>query len=218
MSDAGLPKITPLPDGPLTLEENAAAGNCLCGPDGTPLAEQGPHLLCRCGGSEAKPFCDGTHMSNGFSGENVSDRRRDHRDDYDGDGIVVHDNRHACSHAEECIHGAPEVFHKMHRPWITPRGADADAVAEVIRRCPSGALAYARDGAEWRDEQRPPRVRVMPGGPYRIEGGIRLVVDEDLWADEVSREHYTLCRCGGSLNKPFCDGTHWRNGFAEAGE
>ncbi|HEX9093826.1 MAG TPA: CDGSH iron-sulfur domain-containing protein [Coriobacteriia bacterium] len=218
MSDTSLPKITPLPDGPLALEENAAAGQCLCGGDDRPLPDPGPHMLCRCGGSSSKPFCDGTHMSNGFSSENVSDRRRDHRDDYEGEGLVVHDNRHACAHAEECIHGAPEVFHKMHRPWVTPAGADPDHVAEVIRRCPSGALSHSRDGEELRDLDRPPRVIVRAGGPYHVQGFVRLAVDEDAWADRVSREHYALCRCGGSLNKPFCDGTHWRNGFAEAGE
>ena len=218
MPDDGLPRITPLPDGPLALEENASAGRCLCARDGESVREPGPHMLCRCGGSGSKPFCDGTHLSNGFSSENQSDRRRDHRDDYEGDGIVVHDNRHACSHAEECIHGAPDVFHRMHRPWITADRGDADATAEVIRRCPSGALSYAREGAEWSAIDRPPRVRVMPGGPYRVEGNVELAVDDDVWAEGVGREHFALCRCGGSLNKPFCDGTHWRNGFAEAGE
>lgn len=218
MPETGLPRITPLPDGPLALEENASAGHCLCRADEEPYDVQGPHSLCRCGGSESKPFCDGTHMTNGFSSENTSDRRRDHCDDYEGDGIVVHDNRHACAHSEECIHGAPEVFHKMHRPWITPAGAGADAIAEVIRRCPSGALSYTQGGPPWQGIDRPPRVRVMPGGPYRIEGGVELAIEEDVWADGVGREHYALCRCGGSLNKPFCDGTHWRNGFADAAE
>lgn len=218
MSDTRPPKITPLPDGPLALEENAAAGRCLCRGDRDAFEVQGPHMLCRCGGSATKPFCDGSHMSNGFTSENVSERRHDHRVEYQGDGMVVRDNRHACAHAEECIHGAPEVFHKMHRPWITPEGADPDALSEVVRRCPSGALSYSRNGEEWLDEDRPPTVRVMPGGPYRIQGGVELAVDECEWASGVGREHYALCRCGGSRNKPFCDGSHWRNGFADAGE
>ena len=218
MADTGSPKITPLPDGPLALEECGSANPCLSGADGEPLRERGPHMLCRCGGSASKPFCDGTHVCNGFSSENLSDRRRDERIDYEGEGIVVHDNRQQCAHAEECIHGAPEVFHKMHRPWITPASGDADHTAEVIRRCPSGALAYSRPGEEWRETERPARVRVMPGGPYRVEGGIELVVDEGAWAEGVGREHYALCRCGGSKNKPFCDGTHWRNGFSDSGE
>jgi CDGSH-type Zn-finger protein len=61
-------------------------------------------------------------------------------------------------------------------------------------------------------------VLVRPGGPYEVVGGIGLQIGEDEWAEQVSREHYTLCRCGGSSNKPFCDGTHWKNGFADAGE
>lgn len=215
--ETGRPRITPLNNGPLVLDERGAA-HCLCRLDGSPYEVSGTAVLCRCGGSSRKPFCDGTHAEIGFRSECVSDRRNDHRDEYPADDITVHDNRHACGHAEECIHGAPEVFHKMHRPWITPEKADADKIADVISRCPSGALAYMRDGVEHASIDRPPRVFVRPGGPYGVQGGVELAVEEDAWAEGVTREHYTLCRCGGSSNKPFCDGTHQKNGFAERGE
>lgn len=218
MSDSDeLPRISLLRNGPLVLGDHGL-GACLCRDDGTAYEVHGAAVLCRCGGSARKPFCDGTHASIGFSDERVSDRRHDHRDDYAGAGITVHDNRHACAHSERCIHGAPEAFHKMHRPWITPDAVDPDHLAEVVSRCPSGALSHTRDGVERRDFERAPRVVVLPGGPYEVTGGVGLAVGEDEWAVEVSREHYTLCRCGGSSNKPFCDGTHWKNGFAEAGE
>jgi CDGSH-type Zn-finger protein len=212
-----IPGITPLRNGPLVLDDQGV-GDCLFRADGTSHEVHGTAVLCRCGASSRKPFCDGTHASIGFTSERVSDRRRDHRDDYAGVGIVVHDNRQACAHSENCINGAPQVFHKMHRPWITPDAADPDTTAAVIERCPSGALSCTRGGVERRDLDRPPRVLVRPGGPYEVVGGVALRIHEDEWADEVSREHYTLCRCGGSSNKPFCDGTHWKNGFAEAGE
>lgn len=211
------PKSTPLKNGPLVLDDKGV-GECLCRDDGSPYDVHGTAVLCRCGGSSRKPFCDGTHASIGFTSECVSDRRHDHRDDYEADGITVHDNRQACAHAERCIHGAPEVFHKMHRPWITPEAADPDAIAAVVERCPSGALSYTRDGVEHRDLDSAPQVLVRPGGPYEVSGGVELEVGEDEWAEGVSREHYALCRCGGSSNKPFCDGTHWKNGFADAGE
>jgi len=50
-------------------------------------------------------------------------------------------------------------------------------------------------------------------GPYAITGGIELV--DQLPGEGASTEHYTLCRCGGSKNKPFCDGTHWHIGFKD---
>lgn len=211
------PRITPLADGPLVLDQQDAP-DCLCHDDGTAYEVHGTAVLCRCGGSGRKPFCDGTHASNGFKSECVSDRRQDHRDDYEAPEITVHDNRQACAHAEECVRGAPEVFHKMHRPWITLEAADADRIADVIRRCPSGALAFSRGGVEYREADRPPRVVVQPGGPYGVQGGVELEIGDDQWAGGVTREHYTLCRCGGSQNKPFCDGAHFRNGFAEKGE
>jgi len=218
MSDAPrVPKITPLKNGPLVLDDQGV-GECLCRDDGSPHDVHGTAVLCRCGASSRKPFCDGSHASNGFVSECVSERRHDHRDDYEAEGITVHDNRHACAHAERCIHGAPEVFHKMHRPWITPDAADPAAIASVVELCPSGALSYSRDGVEHRDLDRAPRMLVRPGGPYEATGGIELVIGEDAWAEGVSREHYALCRCGGSSNKPFCDGTHWKNGFADSGE
>ena len=65
---------------------------------------------------------------------------------YTGEKIDVSYDRALCWHAAECIRGLPEVFHPENRPWITPDAADPDLVAEVVRRCPSGALRYERHG------------------------------------------------------------------------
>ena len=92
-------------------------------------------------------------------------------------------------------------------PWIDPEGASPGEIMEVIRRCPSGALSYSIDGVEHRDQDRQPAVQLSKDGPYRVTGGIALEGVE--WLEGTSAEHYTLCRCGGSKNKPFCDGTHW---------
>ena len=51
-----------------------------------------------------------------------------------------------CQHAAECVKGAPRVFDTAKRPWIDPDGDTPDHEAEVIARCPSGALRYARVG------------------------------------------------------------------------
>lgn len=77
--------------------------------------------------------------------------------------------------------------------------------------CPSGALSLSIDGVEARDHEAKPAVTALRNGPYAVTGGIELVGVE--FGEGASKEHYTLCRCGASKNKPFCDGSHWKIGF-----
>ena len=86
-------------------------------------------------------------------------------------------------------------------------------IVATIRKCPSGALSYSIDGVEHRDQQREPAVTVTDHGPYAVTGGIELL--GVAFGQEASREHYTLCRCGASKNKPFCDGSHWQVNFRD---
>lgn len=169
--------------------------------------------LCRCGGSSNKPFCDGTHGTNGFSGANLAEGARDKRDNYRGKSITIHDNRGICAHAGACTDNLSSVFKMGNEPWIDPDGAAVAEIIKTIQKCPSGALSYSIDGVEHRDQDREPMVTVTKDGPYAITGGIGLI-DQAL-AQGASSEHYTLCRCGASKNKPFCDGSHWRVGFKD---
>ena len=163
--------------------------------------------LCRCGGSANKPFCDGTHAKIGFSGENVGDASADERRDYVGQRITIHDNRFICSHAGFCTSRLASVFRLKTEPWIDLDGATEVEIVETLKKCPSGALSYSVDGVEHRDQDREPLVTVSKDGPYYVTGGIEL--RDESRGQGASHEHYTLCRCGGSKNKPFCDGTHW---------
>ena len=70
-------------------------------------------------------------------------------------------------------------------------------------------MSYSIDGVEYRNQNdRKPMVTVSKNGPYVISGGIELIGDNIQFGEVASKEHYTLCRCGASANKPFCDGTH----------
>ncbi len=163
-------------------------------------------LVCRCGGSANKPFCDGTHARIGFSGERLNDGSNDKRDNYTGRKITIYDNRSICAHSGFCTDGLPSVFRLGEEPWINPDAAEVEALIETIKKCPSGALSYSIDNVEFRDQDREPMVLVSRDGPHYVRGGIEL---KDVpRAEGASKEHYTLCRCGGSKNKPFCDGTH----------
>jgi hypothetical protein len=82
-----------------------------------------------------------------------------------------------------------------------------EEIVAIVRKCPSGALSYAIDGVEAEPLDRPPMVTVTDNGPYAVTGGIELIGVK--FGQGASTEHYTLCRCGASKNKPFCDGSHW---------
>ncbi len=175
--------------------------------DGSPLETHERMRLCRCGGSATKPYCDGTHARIGFDDSKSAELLPDRREDYAGPEVTIHDNRAICSHAGYCTEGLPAVWRTGVEPWIEPGGADGESIVEVVKMCPSGALSFSIGGVESRDRERPPAIHLSPDGPYLVTGGVEL--DGVEWLEGASREHYTLCRCGASSNKPFCDGSHW---------
>ena len=208
MSD--VPTIKPTMNGPYLVSNCRALKGLL---DGKHYDSAGTVALCRCGGSKNKPYCDGTHATNGFSGEKSPDRVPDKRDDYVGKEITVHDNRGICAHAARCTSTLTTVFKYGQEPWIDPNGDSADKIVAAVEQCPSGALSYSIDGVEQRDRDGEPLILIAPNGPYAIKGGGD--VDGVEWGTGASREHFDLCRCGHSANKPFCSGAHWNHHFDE---
>jgi CDGSH-type Zn-finger protein/truncated hemoglobin YjbI len=188
---------------------------------GEELPRQEQIKLCRCGQSRNKPFCDGSHTAANFSGEKDSNRAPDNQDTYEGQQIEILDNRGICAHSGFCTERLASVFHAGQEPFITPSGGRMDEIIQAVRACPSGALSYGIDHVEARsqvDRDRPPSIEISKDGPYRITGGVRLV---DEFGNDMagpkgsSREHFSLCRCGHSQNKPFCSGMHWYVKFAD---
>ena len=209
------PRLAPLPNGPYYLLHDTTPSTVpnLRRQNGDACANVRGIALCRCGGSKNKPFCDGTHSTNGFKSARLADGKLDRRASYEGRRITIHDNRAICAHAGACTDNLKAVFRMKLEPWIDADGASVEEIVATIRRCPSGALSYSLDGVEHRDQEREPMVTVTNHGPYAISGGVEL--QGATFGEGASREHYTLCRCGASRNKPFCDGTHWSIGFRD---
>jgi CDGSH-type Zn-finger protein len=207
--DGATMKITCAPNGPYVLSKGKLA---LRREDGTAFDASGGGALCRCGGSANKPFCDGTHSRNGFSDRNESQGRNERRVAYAGKAITIFDNRSICAHAGICTDRLKSVFRMNAEPWIDPDAGSVEAIIATVEQCPSGALAYARDGIEAPPPARAPAITIANDGPYAVSGSIEL---DAAFGDGASKEHYTLCRCGGSKRKPFCDGTHWDIGFKD---
>jgi len=118
-----------------------------------------------------------------------------------------------CIHARFCVVGAPKVFlANVKGPWIHPEAMPVASVVEIAHLCPSGAIRYERrDGGP--QEAAPPvnLASVREGGPYALRAP--LIID-----GEAHGFRATLCRCGASHNKPFCDGSHRDAGFNATGE
>lgn len=203
------PKISPLKNGPLLVKGLEKFSNSR----GEAIKAKPNFALCRCGASKTKPFCDGAHTSIGFTDEKSEDRTPDKKESYKGISITINDNRGICSHAGFCTDNLPGVFRMGAEPWIDPDGADIDEIKRVIKMCPSGALSYTENGNETNDFYKDAEIVVSKNGPYYVRGEIEIK-DTDL-GDGASKEHYTLCRCGKSKNKPRCDGEHWYAAFKD---
>jgi uncharacterized Fe-S cluster protein YjdI/CDGSH-type Zn-finger protein len=132
--------------------------------------------------------------------------------EYANESIVVTWDAQRCIHTGICTAGLPTVFNVSERPWVQLDGADADAIAAVVRRCPTGALRARRV-----DEDRAPlddgpvTIRAMRNGPLYVEGLVH-VVDPD-GATVTAEDRIALCRCGATRRPPFCDNSHRAVGY-----
>lgn len=142
--------------------------------------------------------------------------------DYESETLTVHWDAEICIHSGHCAASLGTVFQPDQRPWIDVSGADDTDIALTVDGCPSGALSYTRavaaepatatGTAAATDEV---TVRVWADGPYEIAGPVRVL---DTEGNLIRQAHkVSLCRCGHSNAKPFCDGTHKHCGFEDPG-
>ena len=169
------------------------------------------YSLCRCGQSSSKPFCDSTHMKNSFDGTETADKRKYNQqaEKTVGPELILTDVQKLCAVGRFCHRGgdAWELTELSHNPE-SKKMAIEDACD-----CPSGRLVAwdikTKMPIEHDFKQSIGLIEDLfrkQSGPLWIKGGIP-VLSSDGVSYEV-RNRVTLCRCGKSKNKPFCDGTH----------
>ena len=171
------------------------------------------YALCRCGKSAVKPFCDGAHLAFNFDGSEtaatgqVSERSTT----YEGESIVVKDDRSLCMHAGFCGNRVTNVWKLVADTADT--GVRAQVMA-MVQQCPSGALSFGLEPqADPVEPNLPREIAVTPDGALWVSGGIP--VERSDGQPFEARNRVTLCRCGHSSNKPLCDGKHKEAGFAD---
>lgn len=169
------------------------------------------YALCRCGKSGNKPLCDGSHFADGFDGTETAERApyTEQASCTNGPGLKLLDARKLCAEARFCDRagGLWNLINRCDEPGVS------DLAEEEAALCPSGR--YVTCDAVTGEPHEPvlePSIWLIEdpslgvSGALWVRGGI-LIVSEDGTPYEV-RNRVTLCRCGESKNKPFCDGSH----------
>ena len=184
---------------------------------GQPFDTPGEYDLCRCGQSATKPFCDSSHLRAKFDGTETASREpyRHQAEEEDGPDVVLTDAESLCAYARFC-----DVNGSIWRLVEQSGEESASLAVQVGERCPSGRLVvWDRRTEQPFEPELEPSIGVVEdpaagvSGPLWVRGGITIVSSDGV--EYESRNRVTLCRCGQSKNKPFCDGTHAAIGFED---
>ncbi|MGF1468414.1 MAG: CDGSH iron-sulfur domain-containing protein [Sandaracinaceae bacterium] len=133
---------------------------------------------------------------------------------YEGQALTIVYDRRLCIHAAECGRGSKKLFDATKDPWCDPDAVPVDKAAEIVSRCPTGALkATRKDGQAPESTPEENVLLVSPNGPLYVRGDLRI----ELRGARGVATRAALCRCGASAQKPFCDGSHERSGFQDGG-
>jgi CDGSH-type Zn-finger protein len=226
------PKITVSKDGPYVVSGEIPLSMLIITPNREGLSwdweetsrfeTNGEYDLCRCGRSKNKPFCDNSHAKIRFDGTETATRKPYVRQAelFDCPTMMLGDAEDLCAFARFCDPGG--------KVWGLVQQTDDPEARELFLRevnhCPSGRLvAYEKETGKALEDKQATSIGVVEdpaigcSGPLWVRGGI-TIESADGTPYEV-RNRVTLCRCGASVNKPFCNGSHasikFRDGLVE---
>lgn len=196
---------------------NDENGDPLKWKQGEKIQSPGHCALCRCGKSKNKPFCDGSHIKVKFDGTETSNHKKydEEAETINGPDLILKDNVKLCAGAGFC--------HRASGTWnLTENSNDPNAKKLAIEQscnCPSGRLTCCHNKTGKAIEPKlEPSIGIVEcskdlSGPIWLRGGIP--VESANGKKYEVRNRVTLCRCGKSKNKPFCDGTHIDINFSD---
>jgi len=128
---------------------------------------------------------------------------------YSNGEITVNWQPEKCIHSTKCWKSLPRVFNPRAKPWVNMEGGTTEAIRTTVLNCPSGALSLAVPETTSEVTKTPTstvEVCALPDGPLQITGVVS--VKNEAGETVLKTDKTFLCRCGGSANKPYCDGTH----------
>jgi uncharacterized Fe-S cluster protein YjdI len=138
---------------------------------------------------------------------------------YTNGEITVYWRPTECIHATYCYSELIEVFNPRKRPWINMQGASTEEIIKIVNKCPTNALTYkwnkdiekedgmAKASSEYEQKT---EIKIMEDGPLIIKGNFKIIGTDGKEMKQMKVA--SICRCGQSGNKPFCDGTHKKTG------
>lgn len=214
-------KIKIIQNGPYVVSGKLPLGKEIIAPDdngevekwekGETYPEQENYLLCRCGQSKNKPYCDQTHRSIIFDGTETASREKysDQAEKTEGPELDLLDVPKLCASARFCM--------RKEGTWeLTEKSNDPEAKKMAIQQacdCPAGRLVeWDKKTGQAIEPKFEPSLSIVEdpqrkvSGPIWVKGGVP--VESSDGSEYEIRNRATLCRCGKSKNKPFCDGTH----------
>jgi len=178
---------------------------------GKTFESKSEYYLCRCGSSATKPFCDGTHSRIHFDGKETASKvpYEKQAQQMDGPTLRLSDEENLCAFARFCD--------PQGKIWSLIENTDDPKIRELVIReamhCPSGRLTlHEKDSGKEIEHELSPSIGVIEdpplkcSGPLWVRGGITIESQDGTRYEK--RNRVTLCRCGASSNKPFCDGSH----------
>ncbi|MFA5080821.1 MAG: CDGSH iron-sulfur domain-containing protein [Candidatus Paceibacterota bacterium] len=177
---------------------------------------EGEYYLCRCGKSGNKPFCNGMHQKIGFDGTETASKENYEKvaEKISGPGMDLMDNPNLCAGARFC--------HRQGGTWDLTKKSDNQKLKEVAIEeacnCPSGRLvAIDKKSGKEIEPDFIPSISIIEDIPAKVSGPLwvkgKITIESSNGSIYENRNRQTVCRCGKSCNKPFCDGSHIENNF-----
>lgn len=131
---------------------------------------------------------------------------------YEGQHVIISFESRKCIHARKCAQNAPHIFNvNADGDWIQPDKGEVQQAIDVANLCPSGAITYQLKNNTPTPEVKVNTAHIWENGPLALRGNLNI-------ENQGASQNATLCRCGLSRKKPFCDGAHIKGEFQATGE